>query len=167
MSTSILYAFRHYTDLFLSRENTHFQMDSSLPRRIGNTAMATIAASTQRSVRAWGQQVALSSLTKSRHEKSHQTATIAVTASTIQKHGLLTITMESSCAMPVNYWNWIRIFLLKVYWLIYFFKDDDEHEWITITCRKGWDENVAYKDNYKVFSRCYPIQGMDNNNANN
>ncbi|CAF0738422.1 unnamed protein product [Brachionus calyciflorus] len=38
--------------------------------------------------------------------------------------------------------------------------DDDEHEWITKTCRKGWDENVDFKENYKVFSRCYDIQNM-------
>lgn len=38
--------------------------------------------------------------------------------------------------------------------LIFNNKDDDEHEWITKTCRKGWDENVEYKENYKVFSRC-------------
>ena len=36
--------------------------------------------------------------------------------------------------------------------------DDDEHEWITKTCRKGWDENIDYKENYKLFSRCYNIQ---------
>jgi hypothetical protein len=30
--------------------------------------------------------------------------------------------------------------------------DDDEHEWITKTCRKGWDENIEYKENYKTFS---------------
>lgn len=38
--------------------------------------------------------------------------------------------------------------------------DDDEHEWIIKTCRKGWDENVDYKENYQVFSRCYNIQNM-------
>jgi hypothetical protein len=37
-------------------------------------------------------------------------------------------------------------------------KDDDEHEWITKTCRKGYDQNVEYKENYKVFSRCYNLQ---------
>ena len=25
------------------------------------------------------------------------------------------------------------------------FTDDDEHEWIVRTCRKGWDEIVGYK----------------------
>ena len=23
--------------------------------------------------------------------------------------------------------------------------DDDEHDWILKTCRKGWDENVGYR----------------------
>jgi hypothetical protein len=52
--------------------------------------------------------------------------------------------------------------LINIYFLIFFFQDDDEHEWITKTCRKGWDENVDYKGNYKVFSRCYPIQNFEN-----
>lgn len=36
--------------------------------------------------------------------------------------------------------------------------DDDEHEWITKTCRKGWDEKIGYKTNYKTFSKCYVVQ---------
>lgn len=26
-----------------------------------------------------------------------------------------------------------------------FLLDDDEHDWILKTCRKGWDENVGYR----------------------
>ena len=38
--------------------------------------------------------------------------------------------------------------------------DHDEHEWITKTCRKGWDENVGYQENYKTFSRCYNLNNL-------
>jgi len=26
-----------------------------------------------------------------------------------------------------------------------FVSDDDEHDWIVKTCRKGWDEHVGYR----------------------
>lgn len=29
--------------------------------------------------------------------------------------------------------------------LFFVFVDDDEHDWIVKTCRKGWDEYVGYK----------------------
>jgi hypothetical protein len=50
-------------------------------------------------------------------------------------------------------------YLLEKFNLFFFInQDDDEHEWITKTCRKGWDENCGYKDNYKTFSKCYNLQ---------
>lgn len=30
---------------------------------------------------------------------------------------------------------------------IYILLDDDEHEWIVRTCRKGWDEIIGYREN--------------------
>ena len=54
--------------------------------------------------------------------------------------------------------------LLAIYLLVFLLNlDDDEHEWITKTCRKGWDENVEYKENYKEFSCCYEIQNSGKN----
>ena len=31
--------------------------------------------------------------------------------------------------------------------MYFIFLDDDEHEWIVRTCRKGWDEIVGYREN--------------------
>ena len=31
--------------------------------------------------------------------------------------------------------------------ILHFCTDDDEHEWIVRTCRKGWDEIVGYQQN--------------------
>ena len=39
----------------------------------------------------------------------------------------------------------VSCFLLKQPFLLFLLVDDDEHDWILKTCRKGWDENVGYR----------------------
>jgi len=37
----------------------------------------------------------------------------------------------------------IRYFFLFAIFISYLKLDDDEHQWIIRTCRKGWDEHVG------------------------
>ena len=39
----------------------------------------------------------------------------------------------------------ISLVLFGFFFCFCFFEDDDEHDWILKTCRKGWDENVGYR----------------------
>ena len=60
-------------------------------------------------------------------------------------HVILNSEFQLFCLEMDDSMLYVSISLVLFVFFLFYFEDDDEHDWILKTCRKGWDENVGYR----------------------